>query len=83
MELSKKTTILFSPHMHHQLSRLAEHKATSLGDLVREACERQYGLVSSERRLEAVRQLGAMTLPVDDVQVMRDQAVPSPGEMLP
>ena len=83
MELSKKTTILFSPQMHDQLSRLAKHKRTSLGDLVRDACEKQYGLVSSERRLEAVRQLGGMTLPVDDARVMRDQAVPSAGEMLP
>ena len=83
MELSKKTTILFSPQMHHQLSRIAHHRRTSLGDLVRDACERQYGLVSSDRRLEAVHQLGVMTLPVDDAHVMRDQAVPSAGEMLP
>ena len=83
MELSKKTTILFSPLMHLQLSRLADHKQTSLGDLLREACEKQYRLVSSERRLAAVSQLAAMALSVDDVHVMRDQAVPSAEEMLP
>ncbi len=83
MELSKKTTILFSPQMHQQLARLADHKRTSLGDLVRDACQKQYRLVSNERRLQAVQQLGRMTLPVDDAQVMRDQAVPSAGDLLP
>jgi hypothetical protein len=83
MELSKKTTILFSPHMHRQLSRLADQKQTSLGDLVREACERQYRLVSAEGRQAAVNRLARMTLPVDDAHVMRDQAVPRAEEMLP
>lgn len=62
MDLSKKTTILFSPQMHEQLSRLANQKRTSLGALVRDACEKRYGLVSKERRLAAVRQLGGMAL---------------------
>ena len=62
MEFSKKTTILFSPHMHERLSEIAQHKRTSLGELVRYACEKEYGLVSNERRLDAVRRLGGMTL---------------------
>ncbi len=64
MELSKKTTILFSPQMHQQLSRIAIHKRTSLGDLVREACEKQYGIFSNERRLAAVRRLGEVALEI-------------------
>ena len=48
MELSKKTTILFSPDLHARLLRLAAQRGTSLGDLVRTACERQYGLATPE-----------------------------------
>ena len=66
MELTKKTTILFPPDLYEQLSRLAEQQGTSLGDLVRKACEVQYGLASAETRLEAVRRLAAMSLPVGD-----------------
>jgi hypothetical protein len=43
MELSKKTTILFSPDTHARLTALAARRGTSLGDLVREACVAQYG----------------------------------------
>lgn len=32
MELSKKTTILFSPEFHRRLSRLAARRGVSLGD---------------------------------------------------
>ena len=44
MKLTKKTTILFPPDLHEQLSRLAEQQVTSLLGLVRKACEIQYGL---------------------------------------
>lgn len=82
MELSKKTTILFSPEFYERLSRLAKQKGVSLGELVRSACERQYGLVSSEDRLEAVRSLAALALPVGEVGEMKKESVPKPQDLV-
>lgn len=76
MELTKKTTILFPPALHERLSRLAEQQGTSLGDLVRKACEIQYGLASAATRLEAIRQLAALSLPVGDPGAMKHESVP-------
>jgi predicted DNA-binding protein len=83
MELSKKTTILLSPDMHEKLSRLASQKGISLGEIVRQACEKQYGIVSSQDRIEAVRRLAALALPVGDVASMKDESVPKPDDLLP
>jgi predicted DNA-binding protein len=83
MELSKKTTILFSPELHERLSRLAVERGTSLGDLVRRACERQYGLPTKEEKLAAVRGLATLTLPVGDPKQMKRESVPDPQELLP
>ena len=82
MELSKKTTILFSPDLHERLSRLAVERGTSLGDLVRTACERQYVLPTKDDKLAAVRSLAALTLPVGDTRQMKRESVPDPKELL-
>lgn len=76
MELSKKTTILFSPQFHAHLTRVAERKGISLGRLIRDACEAYYGSVSVEDRLQAVRDLAALNLPVSDPQTMKRESVP-------
>ena len=83
MELSKKTTILLTPTLHERLTRLARQRGVSVGQLVRTACERQYGLVSEESRTEAVQQLAALSLPVGDPQAMKRESVPSADELLP
>ena len=64
MELSKKTTLLFSPQLHLRLSSLAAKRGVSLGELVREACEAQFGITGSPERVEAARALEALSLPV-------------------
>ncbi len=64
MELSKKTTLLFSPELHSRLTSLAARRGVSLGELVREACEAQFGLGGSPDRIDAARALGALSLPV-------------------
>ena len=76
MELTKKTTILFPPDLHTRLLRLAEQKGTSLGALVRSACEKQYGLASVEERLAAVEALAALDLPVGSAEEMARESVP-------
>ncbi len=82
MELSKKRTILFPPDLHERLLRLAQQRETSLGSLVRRAVEKQYGLVSPEDRLEAVRELGELALPVGTPGEMKRESVPDPRDLL-
>jgi len=83
MELSKKTTILCSPETRQRLTRLAERRGTSLGELVREACVAQYGLVDTDARLEAAAALAALSLPVGTPQAMRAESVPAPDAVMP
>ncbi len=82
MELVKKTTILFSAQQHALLTQLAQQRGVSLGYLVREACEVHYSVVSPETRLQAVKALGELRLPVVNVATMKRQSIPGPkGEM--
>lgn len=81
MELSKKTTILLSPRLHRRLAQLAAQRRTSIGNLVRTACEQQYGLVSDKDRLAAARALAGLRLPVADVATMKRESVPPPEEL--
>lgn len=83
MELSKKTTILFPPHLHERLTYLAARRRTSLGNLVREACEAHYGPLPEEERLEAVRELSDLALPVADAETMERESMPDAEEPLP
>ncbi|WP_310570513.1 CopG family transcriptional regulator [Gemmatimonas sp.] len=77
MELSKKTTILFSPEAHERLTALAARRGTSLGELVREACAAQYGLVDTDTRVAAVAALSALSLPVASPRDMKHESVPA------
>lgn len=83
MELSKKTTILFSPELHAQLQRMARQGGTSIGELVRSACVSQYGLWSRQERLEALRELTSLNLPVASPEEMAEESVASPSEIVP
>lgn len=83
MELSKKTTILLSPKLHRRLRRLARQHHTSLGQLVRDACEAKYGLADSDARLQAVRELSALSLPVGSSARMKRESVPDPKDLMP
>lgn len=83
MELSKKTTILFSEALHARLQSLARHQGTSIGSLVRSACIQQYGLRSSDDRLAAVQEISALGLPVASPEEMAAESVPSADALLP
>ena len=79
----KKTTVLFSSRQYAWLTQLAKQRGVSFGQLVREACEAQYGTSSPEIRLRAVKALGELSLPVADVATMKRESVSSPKDTLP
>ncbi len=81
--LTKKTTILLQPELHRRLTRLAERRGTSLGELIRSACESQYGLGGSEERLRAVGDLSILALPVGSPGELKAESVPTPVELAP
>ncbi|MEQ1858145.1 MAG: CopG family transcriptional regulator [Longimicrobiales bacterium] len=81
--LTHKTTILLSPELHERLARLAAQRGTSIGDLIRSACERLYGLGGSEERVAAARELASMSLPVGSPAQMKSESVVRPEELLP
>ncbi len=78
MEPLKKTTILFPAELHRHLARTARQRGTSLGDLVRKACESEYGRVTDADRLAAARALGQLRLSVADPATLKRQSVPRP-----
>lgn len=83
MELTKKTTILFSDELHRRLTELAARRGRSLGELVREACEVQYGVVGGQEQVKAVGALAALGLPVGAPAAMKRESVPEPDALLP
>jgi hypothetical protein len=83
MEPSRRTTVLFPPELHDRLTRLAERTGTSLGELVRRACEAQYRVTPESERKEAVRELAELRLPTGSVDTLKRQSVPDPERLLP
>jgi predicted DNA-binding protein len=81
MRLTHKTTVMLSEPLHRQLSQLAAERGQSMGELVRQACERQYGMADVEARLAAVEALRAMRLPVGPVEQMIAESVPAPRDL--
>jgi hypothetical protein len=79
--LSHKTTILLSEALHRQLTQLAQERGQSIGELVRQACERQYGMTDRRERLAAVEALGALRLPVGPVEQMIAESVADPRDL--
>lgn len=80
MELERKTTLLLSPALHDRLTRLARHRRTSMGALIREAVEAHYGLSTREERLAAVEALSAIGAPVATPAEMKAESVETVAE---
>ncbi len=83
MELSKKTTILFPELLHKRLTQIAKQNKTSLGKLVRTACEKQYGLVSQSEAEEALAELAGLSLPIGEMPELKRELSPDPGKLMP
>jgi hypothetical protein len=77
MELVKKTTILFPPELYGQLAQLAEQRRTSVGELVRSACRKQYALSTREERLALVAEMATLQLPVGSPEEMARESEPA------
>ena len=82
MELSKKTTILLSPRLYELLKREAETRRASIGELIRTACEKQYGLSREPEAVEAVAALASLDLPVGTPAAMKRESVPDPDDLV-
>jgi hypothetical protein len=82
MELVKKTTILFPPDLYAELTLLARRNKSSVGELVRDACRRQYGRPTRNERLAAVAELAQLGLPTGSPEQMEAESVPQ-AEPLP
>jgi hypothetical protein len=85
MALTKKTMVLFPPELHRRLTLIAVERHTSMADLVRRACEREYGSgsASREERLAAVRRMASLNLPVCDIEQMERESQPDPDSFAP
>ena len=83
MELSKKTTILLSPRLYSLLKNLSESTNRSIGELIRSACERQYGLYPESDALEAADRLATFHLPVGTPAAMKQESVPPSKDLMP
>ncbi len=83
MELTKKTTILFSELLHKRLIQLAKQNNISLGELVRSACEKQYGLISQSEAEKALKELSELSLPVAEMTQLKTQLNPTSDELMP
>ena len=81
MDLVKKTTILFAPDFYEHLTRTAKSRGASLGQLVREACEAQYGTVTSDDRVAAVACLRGLSLPTGTPRQIKRQSIPKPKKL--
>jgi hypothetical protein len=75
--------LLLPADLYSHLSWIARQRRVSVGELVRQACEAHYGIVSKESRMAAVRELEAMSLPVGDPEQLEKDSVPGPEDLLP
>ena len=73
--LTKRVQILLSPEQFSCLKAIARSEGESVGSLVRHAIEDVYLRRAEQERLDAVRELGAMNLPVSDWEQMERESV--------
>ena len=75
--LTERVQVLFSRQQLRDLQRLALSEGESVGALIRRAVEQTYFEQEREDRLQAVRELAAMDLPVSDWEQMERESVES------
>ena len=78
MDRTVEKTIIFSSKMHRRLTQLADRQGRRIDDLVREACETQFGFDRHPDRDAAVAELARLSLPVDGPAIMKRECAGSP-----
>lgn len=73
--LSKKTTILFSPDLYRQLEDIAEASKISVAELIRQAVIKQYLLSDKKKRLAAVEHLAKIGGPISDWKTIEKEII--------
>jgi len=69
---NKRTQVLLSEEQYERLMQESRQRGESLGSLIREAVDRAY-TNDRERKLEAVKRIAAMELPVTDWKAMEEE----------
>lgn len=73
--LQHRTTILLAESVYERLVGLARGRGVSMGQLVRDAVVAHYGLYDTDTRVNAVRALGQLALPVDTPAAMKAESI--------
>ena len=73
--LTKRVQVLLDPFQYQRLDEIARQRNRSVGALIREAIDRVYLQNGMAERLEAVRALAAMQLPVAGWEQMERESV--------
>lgn len=73
--LAKKTTILFEPEEYERLKRVARTRRCSVGELIRSTMREQHLPSELSTRLEAVKQLSELALPVADWEELEREII--------
>jgi predicted transcriptional regulator len=72
--LTKRVQVLLDPFQYQRLDEIARQRNRSVGALIREAIDQVYLQSAVDERLEAVRALAAMQLPVADWEQMEQES---------
>lgn len=73
--LTRRVQLLLSPHQYKRLEALAKTRGTSIGALIRESIEKLYLQSDETERLEAVRSLANLRLPVGEWEQMERESM--------
>ena len=73
--LTRRVQVLFSPQQYARLETIARAQGTSVGALIRQAVEKLYLQSAGAERLQAVRRMAAMRLPVADWEQMERESM--------
>jgi predicted DNA-binding protein len=72
-QMTKKTTILFPPKIYKHLVQVAKRQNRSVGDLVRDAVEIQYGEGGVRARLHAVDALLRVNASIGEPSALEEE----------